>query len=135
MGNQNFNSTYGKVEVFGNDSLRMSAVDADGVEVCGHTFMYESSDTNTSVAPVASKKRFNVFPNPSSDKLFVETTNPEQQFYFILISPEGKEIGRKFFSGKGELDLTGLPNGNYLYRILDEKLLHLRSGVVSVIKH
>jgi|GEM_PF-804592 len=135
MGNQNFNSTYGKVEVFGSDSVRLSAVDADGVEVCGHTFNYESADTNTSVAPVASKEKFKVFPNPSSDKLFVETTNPEQQFYFILISPEGKEISRKFFSGKGELDLSGLPNGNYLYRILNEKYLHLSSGVVSVIKH
>ncbi len=133
MGNQNFNSTYGKVEVFGNDSLRMSAIDAAGVEVCGHTFLYESADTTTIGVPTLSKHQFKVFPNPSSDKLFVETTNPEQQFYFILISPEGKEIGRKFFSGKGEMDLSNLPNGNYLYRILDERKLNLTSGKVSVL--
>jgi phosphodiesterase/alkaline phosphatase D-like protein len=34
----NFNSTYGKVQVYGNDSIRLSAVDAAGTEVVGHTF-------------------------------------------------------------------------------------------------
>lgn len=133
MGNQNFNSTYGKVEVFGKDSVRLSAVDASGVEVVGHTFQYEAADTNTSVAHLPSERIFRVFPNPTSGKLFVQGNNPDQKFYFILISPEGKEISRKFFSGKGEMDFTGLPNGNYLYRILDENLLHLKAGVVSAV--
>ena len=34
----NFNSTYGKIQVFGNDSIRLSAVDESGAEVVGHTF-------------------------------------------------------------------------------------------------
>ena len=36
----NFNSTYGRVQVFGNDSIRLSAVDANGTEVVGHTFPF-----------------------------------------------------------------------------------------------
>lgn len=35
----NFEQSFGKVEVFGNDSLRLSAHDAQGNEICGWTFM------------------------------------------------------------------------------------------------
>jgi len=134
MGNQNFNSTYGKVEVFGKDSVRLSAVDANGDEVVGHTFKYETADSSTGVSQMQSAE-FNVFPNPSSGKLFVEANHPGQQFWFILISSGGKEVSRQLFSGRGEADVSSLPNGNYLYRILNERLLHLKTGTVSVVKN
>lgn len=135
MGNQNFNSTYGKVEVFGKDSVRLSALDSNGDEVVGHTFKYEAADTNTSATNLPSEKIFRIFPNPTSGKLFVEGKNANQNFYFILISPDGKEASRNFFTGKGEMDLTGYPNGSYIYRILDENLLHLKAGKVSILSY
>lgn len=35
----NFNSSYGRIEIFGDDSIRLSAVDASGNEVCGANFL------------------------------------------------------------------------------------------------
>lgn len=35
---ENYEQSFGKVEVFGNDSLRLSAVDYTGTEICGWTF-------------------------------------------------------------------------------------------------
>lgn len=132
IGNTNFNSTYGKVEVFGKDSMRMSAVDAAGVEVCGYTFKYEP-DSTIGIAEVNAEK-FKVYPNPSSGKLFIETDNAQQNFIFSLLSLEGKEIKKQLFTGKAEISLTDLPKGNYLYRIADEKSKMLTSGVVSVVQ-
>ncbi|MDB5284266.1 MAG: hypothetical protein JWO06_3341 [Bacteroidota bacterium] len=37
-GQSNLNTTYGKVEVFGDDSLRLSAIDQTGTEVTGYNF-------------------------------------------------------------------------------------------------
>ena len=35
----NYNPSYGRVEIFGDDSIRLSAVDANGNEVCGANFL------------------------------------------------------------------------------------------------
>jgi hypothetical protein len=37
-GQSNFNTTYGRVEVYNNDSIRLSAIDASGSEVAGANF-------------------------------------------------------------------------------------------------
>lgn len=38
-GNSNFNSSYARLQVFADDSVHISAVNSNGAEVCGHTFM------------------------------------------------------------------------------------------------
>ncbi len=41
-GQDNFNPTYGRIEIFNDDSIRLSAVDANGNEVCGANFFADA---------------------------------------------------------------------------------------------
>ncbi len=128
----NLNNTYGKVEVFGKDSVRLSAVDANGEEVVGHTFMYEQKQTG--IRSVNETARFNVYPNPVSNKLFIESLDSKENFDFILISASGKEVLRKKFLGKGEVETGNIPAGFYFYRIVNEKNSQVADGKIGVTK-
>lgn len=133
MGNQNFNSTYGKMEVFGKDSIRLSAVDADGFEVTGYTFKYEAEDTSTGISDVAAVEKFKVYPNPASSRIVVESESAEEA-ELELLNSSGKKVAGKNFTGRTELEITELPVGIYLYRILDRENKLLQEGKVSVAK-
>lgn len=41
-GQNNFNPTYGRIEIFNDDSIRLSAIDANGNEVCGANFFADA---------------------------------------------------------------------------------------------
>jgi hypothetical protein len=68
---QNLNSTYGKIQVFNNDSIRLSAVDQTGTEVTGANFYagtpYQYNPAyNPTRLPLALADSFNINENVSS---------------------------------------------------------------------
>ncbi len=134
MGNQNFNSTYGKIEVFGKDSIRLSAVDADGFEVTGFTFKYEEpEDTSTGVLNFAAVEKFKVYPNPASTRIIAEAETAEE-VKLELLDSSGKKAAVKNFTGRAELNLSEIPSGIYLYRILNRDNKLLQEGKLNVAK-
>lgn len=70
LGNTNFNDAYGKVEVFGDDSVRLSIVDVQGATIASLTLRSGTSAALTG-RPFLPGNRFQIYPSPARDKLFV----------------------------------------------------------------
>ncbi|GIV33977.1 MAG: hypothetical protein KatS3mg031_1512 [Chitinophagales bacterium] len=133
LSTQNLNNTYGKVEVFGKDSIRLSAIDANGTEVVGHTFLYEQQ--HTGIFETFSSKAFSIYPNPASSRLIIIALNEKSEKYTaVLLNTIGREVKRVVFSRKTELDISGLPEGAYFCRILNSNNRPVAATKVSVMK-
>ncbi|GIV34018.1 MAG: hypothetical protein KatS3mg031_1553 [Chitinophagales bacterium] len=130
LGNQNFNNTYGKVEVFGKDSVRLSAVDASGTEVVGHTFFYQEA-TVTSAPASHGAPYFKIYPNPTSGKLFIEAA--PGRYLCILTDMTGKEVIRQYVANRSEIATSNLTGGLYFYRVTDEKNISVAEGKLEII--
>jgi photosystem II stability/assembly factor-like uncharacterized protein len=68
-------------------------------------------------------RNFSVYPNPSSDKLWVEFTPPEPGLYILtVVNAAGQVAGRKEVRATGmmtrsQLDVSRLPAGYYIVRV------------------
>ena len=134
VGNLNFNNTYGKVEVFGKDSIRLSAVDANGTEVVAHTFMSEKQDSSgVGLNPAVKKsKLFSVYPNPTSGKLHIKASLKNETYTFTLMDIAGKLVATAIFQNETIKDLSYLEQGNYLYTITSENQQIVETGKVTL---
>jgi hypothetical protein len=101
------------------------------VEVSDINGCKKESDTlsiiNLSVKEVAGDKAYSVFPNPTSEAIFVTSSTPVQ---LILSDLLGRTISIPRQDSK--LELTELPSGVYFLQIFDQKGNKL--GVEKVIK-
>ena len=234
----NLNTTYGKVEIFNDDSIRLSAVDATGVEVTGGNFYanapykynpayspfrvpqavadvvslnendtattlsvlandvdlngyplyvnlltnpthgsavtnndntitytpdsgyygvdtlrYRACDhTNTvcnncadalvtvhinqvlGVANLQSDIRFNIYPNPADEQIFIATSNTTEPLKFELLNAVGQKLAELSFTGNTSLDLSKFATGNYLYNIVSKDGRLLKVGKIVVFR-
>ncbi len=80
-----------------------------------------------SSAGSASKIHISVFPNPTSDLIYVESENLNHNSTILLISSDGKIISKQNQTGSNIFDLSSLPAG--LYFIKTEK------ETIKIIKH
>jgi alkaline phosphatase D len=116
IGNDNMKNAFGKMEVFGNDSVQLCIVDEDNVTVACHTVK-----NNQVITALSEYKAVNdllvLFPNPVSDKLTL-TLNKGYGSSIIkqmrIVNTAGKEI----FSATDvvlplELNTTSFPAGIY----------------------
>lgn len=132
MGNQNFNNTYGKIEVFGKDSIRLSAVDANGAEVAGYTFTYMEP---VSARSLSAGDSFKIYPNPASSSIVIEARNEAMPALMAeLVNAQGKTMTRKNFTSRTELNVSRLPAGIYLYRIINGDQRVVQQGKVTLAK-
>jgi phosphodiesterase/alkaline phosphatase D-like protein len=96
LGNNNTKNAFGKIEVFGNDSVQLCIIDEDNVTVACHTVK-----SNNIVSGVNNIRVVNdmvtIFPNPASDELFLElNTNyiNEKVQQIRIVDINGNEVYR-----------------------------------------
>lgn len=73
------------------------------------------------VAQIAVK--VNIAPNPTTDKIKVMLESPVDNLYFELYTMSGNLLQKDKFSGAEQIvDMSSLPSGSYLLRVVAEKM-------------
>jgi alkaline phosphatase D len=124
LGNTNFHTSFGKVEVFGNDSIRMCIVDNEGTVFNCWTF---EDGFVAGVKETANTKKYNslqVFPNPASALINIhfENIRPDVNYIFSLYDISGKVVLAKsdIRATDFTVDVSKLKSGNYLCTLTEE---------------
>jgi hypothetical protein len=78
-------------------------------------------DICTAIANVGGiNTAFKIFPNPSNDKVMIESNNLQEHTFFHLYNLLGEVIQSLEITGKETIiQRSGIPNGVYLYRIVN----------------
>lgn len=104
---------FGKVEVFGRDSCRLSAVDKTG-EVMGSVLLLHSSLGTGLQQADADGPEFTVFPNPTDDLLRIRLDQPgKPASYFIVNSVGGVVRTGRLPDGQVAISTEQMPAGSY----------------------
>lgn len=94
IGNDNIKNAFGKMEVFGNDSVQLCIIDEDNVTVACHTVKNNQLLTSLNEYKVVNDLLL-LFPNPVSDKLTL-TLNKSYQTAAVkhirIVNASGKEV-------------------------------------------
>jgi hypothetical protein len=114
LGNNNLNNGFGKVEVFGQDSCRLSAVDKFG-DVMGSVLLVHSTLLDVEDGP-ANAKNWTVSPNPSRDVFTIRMEGTaEYAGQFQLVNGFGAVVRSGKVKGKEtQFEIAGLPAGVYV---------------------
>jgi hypothetical protein len=136
--NENFSDSYGTMEVFGKDSMRLCAMDELGQEM-GCIIIYHSSNPMGihSSRSNSDERLFLAYPNPSKDALRVEFRHghsPSSEALLQLSDISGRTIQ----TWRGEriqnrmiIDLSQLSSGTYTLTFVDDGLMDGRKVVVT----
>ena len=73
INNNNYNFTFGKVDVFGEDSCRLTIIDEFDQVVCTHTVL--SSIYSDVESEESSAFHFNIYPNPALNEINITSSN------------------------------------------------------------
>jgi hypothetical protein len=110
--------TFGLIEAFGADSLRMVLVDKNNRELCAHTLKTSSTNRGPALADLG----FSVYPNPARNQLTVVL--PEAFNHYPSEVSLWDATGRNMLtralpvgSGSHKLDIAGLPRGIMVIRL------------------
>lgn len=80
-------------------------------------FLYQCSTSSVDDSPNTSRSGAAIFPNPATTWFAVgEVNNASRIEIFNMI---GKQVGQFAYQASGRYDISGLPSGMYLVRILD----------------
>lgn len=136
--NENFSDSYGTMEVFGKDSMRLCAMDELGQEM-GCIIIYHSSNPMgiRSSRSNSDERLFLAYPNPSKDAVRVEFKNghsPSSDALLQLSDISGRTIqawkGEKIYD-RMIVDLSELSSGTYTLTYVDNGLMGARKIVVT----
>ena len=126
IGNTNMKNAFGKMEVFGNDSVQLDVIDEDNFTVAHLTIK-----NNNIVSSVNELKVMNdlvrIFPNPASDKIQLEVNTKyigEKIQRIRIYDITGKEMLTKSFNTAAiniEIPITQLSSAAYLITIETDK--------------
>ena len=140
VSNSNFSDTYGTIETFGSDSLRMCIIDEFGQTLGCVTILNSSiapNSTNTHIYPDHNIIKV-LYPNPARDALqvqFAETYTPSSKDRCAIIDAAGKTVWVKDFSGAPlqnfTIDITSFSSGTYFLNYAGENVQHSITFVVS----
>lgn len=118
IGNNNTKNAFGKMEVFGNDSVQLCIIDEDNTTVACY-----SVKNNELVTGVHDLKVLNdlvtVFPNPATDKIYLQLNNKysgEKIRKVKVIEITGREVYNKVFDipfTAFEIPVKDLASGAY----------------------
>lgn len=136
--NENFSDSYGTMEVFGKDSMRLCAMDELGQEM-GCIIVYHSSSPMgiRSSRSNSDERLFLAYPNPSKDAVRVEFKNghsPSSDALLQLSDISGRTIqawqGEKIYD-RMIVDLIQLSSGTYTLSFVDHGQMDGRKIVVT----
>jgi len=125
--NDNYSTNYGKIEVYGRDSVRLSAVDAAGNEIFGHTFAYNepykwqpNHVPNRQPTPQADAFTVNPTGTQALDVL-ANDTDPDGDQLYVLIKELPQSGTLVVNTQTNKLDYTPDQPGNYAftYKVCD----------------
>lgn len=78
--------------------------------------------------------RFNIYPNPADDVLYVKAINNTDALRFELFNTLGQQLQQADFSGNTTVNMAQYPAGNYFYSILDKANRLLKVGKIMVVR-
>ena len=126
LGNRDSSNAFGKMEVFGNDSVQLCIINENNVSVACHTVKNNSLITSLNDIKVMNDL-VKIYPNPASDKITLEW-NTKYGFEKIrqlkIVDVSGKQmfIDRTLLSSPLiEIPIQQFPSGMYLLSIETEK--------------
>jgi phosphodiesterase/alkaline phosphatase D-like protein len=84
--------------------------------------------------PEFARSGFDVYPNPAWTKVNIRLREGQigVPYSFVLLNPLGQEVRRMQFVNLSSLNVTELPGGYYLYRILDAQGHQHQAGRINV---
>ncbi len=120
VNNKNFNSGFGKIEIFGQDSVVLQTIDENNVVVSSMTLQHSSKVT--SVSPMEQQPECvieSLFPNPAKDKLqvrFCDSYTPKSTDGAFMVSISGQIFPVALNGGKkAAVNLDHLGAGYYFF--------------------
>lgn len=120
VNNLNFKSGFGKVEIYGNDSVVMRTIDEDNITVSSMLIPHSSKVTSAPTWEATPECVVNkVFPNPTGASFKVElcssyTPKPTDRGYLIDINGKMTTVALNV-SKQIHVDVSKLPVGQYLF--------------------
>ncbi|MCZ2355531.1 MAG: alkaline phosphatase D family protein [Bacteroidia bacterium] len=138
IGNSNFNDAYGKVEVFGDDSLRLSLIDDQGVTFAKMTVC--PGGVLCQVSQIENQKlneQLAIFPNPATNSIRISLgeqsrANTSKGGEIIISSVVGQRVRTIYLEPtKSDYDISiaDLPPGLYLVELNQANKLFARSFI------
>jgi alkaline phosphatase D len=116
--NTNFKSGFGKINIYGNDSLVMCIVDEDDQIVSCMNIPHSSKVTTINEIPKAARCVIDkLYPNPTADKLNISYCGdftPEPNNRYAIIDIAGRVLLPLTRMTGNTIDISNLPEGNYL---------------------
>jgi phosphodiesterase/alkaline phosphatase D-like protein len=124
IGNQNFEFAFGKVEIFGNDSCRLSVVDVNNKVVTSVTLCKDGKPCKTTSRDKEWEKTtypLEVYPNPAQNKITIansQSAQLPQDAQLAILDLSGKLLAsvsaqELILQGKQEIAIDHLPSGSY----------------------
>ena len=142
LGNENFHNGFGKIEVFGDDSLRLCVIDEDNITLSCFTihpgyvpgFASLKDPVATSVNGIVK-----LYPNPTSDKIHVvlDSQVPVKDIRTVFVmDPSGrvvKQYSPTLFQpgAEGVLPIADLVPGTYFLCMVTPDIRYGKSFVVA----
>lgn len=114
----NFKNAFGKVDVFGNDSVKLCIIDEDGDAIACFTLEHSSI---ISVKEQTNKTQLSVFPNPGKGIFYISAENvvsTNEPIRLYVVNLQGKMIQelttiQASNSFQYTADLSHIPSGTY----------------------
>jgi phosphodiesterase/alkaline phosphatase D-like protein len=134
IGNDNIKNAFGKIEVFGNDSVQLCIIDEDKITIACHTVKNNSIVTSVNNLTIMSDL-VTVYPNPAKDKIRLEW-NQKYSFESIqqikIVDVSGKEmyLDKTLINSPSiDIPIQKLPVGLYLLSVNTEQFFSVKKFV------
>jgi hypothetical protein len=83
-------------------------------------------------APEVKKKEFVVFPNPANDKLYIRSeNNSAEKIRYSVMDISGRQVVDNVLNGPEHIDLSGLSDGVYFIRLIQEGSVSTHKFIIS----
>ncbi|MGD0710259.1 MAG: T9SS type A sorting domain-containing protein [Bacteroidales bacterium] len=92
-----------------------SIVKVNGHNTWGNSSIIKIKYSATGIHSFTTHQFFNLYPNPTTDKLFVETQSPKSIYYIYNVA--GELIEQNSIEGKAQVDVQGYAPGVYVLKL------------------
>ena len=119
LGNNNFNYTFGKVEIFGSDSCQLSLIDQYDTQVASHTILGNPTSSNPNFE---NKLDLKLYPNPAKD--MISLIYPEKFEGLLQLFNSYGELVKELdvnFRNRLDIEINSLDMGLYFLRLKKNK--------------
>jgi len=125
LGNSNYENAYGRIDVYGNDSTKLSIVDVNGVVIADLMIYSDTTATGIARNRELPGNYFELYPNPITDQLNIQLNNRE------IIDANTQVIVADILGRK----LIELPSQLHLNNIQTVDISKLNNGMYFLILH